>query len=148
MSSEEIAAVIKKKIEKQTVDAFKTKATPVEEPTDFDLDKYLASKGVVASDDLARIAIFATGLYSGPQWLRSIWGTVRNDLSQPVERVQLRALIYDASGQLIATKEFALHNSRFDSRVPVIFNEQVVFNNLPFGYRCSVQVIEAHYVQP
>lgn len=106
-----------------------------------------AARTLVSLGDLGRIAIFALGTSSGPEWLSQIWGTIRNDLPYPVERMQLRALIYDATGQLIATKEFVLHNSRFDSGVPVIFNEQVVFNNLPLGYQCSVQVIEAHYVQ-
>ena len=102
---------------------------------------------LVAPDDLGRIAISDTGTYCGPQWLRSIWGAIRNDLSRPVERVQLRALIYDATGRISATKEIALRYPRFDPRVPVFFHEPVVFDNLPFGYQCSVQVIEAHYVQ-
>ena len=71
-------------------------AIPIDTP--FDPDKYLAQKAVVAttlvaSDDLGRIPLFALGSSSGPQWLSSIWGTVRNDLPQPVKKVQLKALI-------------------------------------------------------
>jgi hypothetical protein len=41
-----------------------------------------------------------------------------------------------------------LPNSRLDPGVPIIFNQVVALNNLPFGYQCWVQVIQAHYVQP
>jgi hypothetical protein len=103
---------------------------------------------LVASNDLGRIAVFALGTSSGPQWVSQIWGTVRNDLPQPVEKVQLKALIYDTVGRVIASTTFILPNSGLDPGVPIIFNQLVALNNLPFGYRCWVQVIEAHYVQP
>ena len=103
---------------------------------------------VALAGDLAPITIFNIGTSSGPQWVSQIWGTVRNDLPQPVEKVQLKALIYDTAGRLIASQTFALPNSRLDPGVPIIFNQVVALNNLPFGYQCWVQVIQAHYVQP
>ncbi len=131
-------------------DPLKAGAIPIDTP--FDPDKHLAQKAVVAttlvaSDDLGRIPLFALGSSSGPQWLSSIWGTVRNDLPHPVEKVQLKASIYDTAGRLIASRTFILPNSRLDPGVPIIFNQEVALNNLPTGYQLGIQVIEAHYAQ-
>ena len=103
---------------------------------------------LVAAGDLGRITLFELGQQQPqPGWLQ-VWGTVRNDLPQPVEKVQLKALIYDTAGRLIASTTFALPNSYLVPGAPIIFNQEVALNNLPVGYQCSVQVIEAHYVQP
>jgi hypothetical protein len=72
---------------------------------------------------------------------------VRNDLPHPVEKVQLKASIYDTAGRLIASRTFILPNSRLDPGVPIIFNQEVALNNLPTGYQLGIQVSEARYVQ-
>jgi hypothetical protein len=103
---------------------------------------------LVGAGDLGHIPLFELGSSAGPQWVSQVWGTVRNDLPRPLEKVQLKASIYDTAGRLIASETFMLPNSRLDPGVPIIFNQQVALNNLPTGYQLSIQAIEAHYVQP
>ena len=106
------------------------------------------ARTLVSLGDLGSIAVFATGSSSGPQWLSSIWGAVRNDLTYPVENVQLKVLVYDSTGRQIADRIFILPKSRLDPGVPAFFNQEIPFNNLPIGFQCAVQVVEARYVQP
>jgi hypothetical protein len=103
---------------------------------------------LLAAGDLERVHLSAIGSSAGPQGLSSVWGAVRNDLTHPVEKVQLKVLVYDSAGRLIASRTFILQNSRLDPGVPIMFNQGVALNNLPTDYQSSIQVIEAHFAQP
>jgi len=106
---------------------------------------------LVAAGDLARI-ILSDVEQQDVGDLQSarlrVWGIIRNGLSRRVEKVQLTVSIYDAARRLIETQTFpSLQNSRLEPGVSATFDVIVALNNLPTGYQCMVQIIEAHYVQ-
>jgi hypothetical protein len=145
MSSEEIAAVIKKKFEKPK----------------FDPDKYLASvqrDALVAQDDLKKITLFDVA----PTFSRigfsdstcyGFHGRVRNDLSRAVERIGLKASFYGPAEELIEVRTFWMLGPDSENLPPLLpnspltFHSRVAVERLPDGWKYLLEVIEAHYLK-
>lgn len=149
MSSDEIAAVIKKKF---------FLGEPWQE---FDPDKYLAAKKydalltAVPPDDLKKITLFDVGPVNiGHDFCAGFHGRVRNDLSRTVEKIGIKASFYDAAGQLIEVRTFWLtHGQGAGQSGSVLPNSPVSFedlrnarvDHLPQGWKYQLEVIGADY---
>jgi hypothetical protein len=142
MSSAEISAVIKKRF------------FSGQSPIGFDPDKYLAqmATAAVAPADLRKITLFDVGP-DGHYTCSGFHGRVRNDLPRAVEKIGLKASFYNAQGELIEVRTFWMRDwtggteARIFPNAPISFKNPMLVEHLPDGWKCQVDVIEAHYVK-
>jgi hypothetical protein len=124
----------------QNIERQATQKKAAERALELELLRYLSM------DDLKRITLFDIEIFPGnAQYINRIYGRIRNDLSRPVHSVQLKASTYNAGGQLVEVKGF-VYNPALYQGVPLSFDAEIGFYNLPAGYRCWVNVVAAQYL--
>jgi hypothetical protein len=105
---------------------------------------------IVQPDDLKQITLFDVRLAWPPSFAdNGLAGRLRNDLPRAVRNVVIRAMFAKADGTIIEVSTFSLGSYHtFNPREPQIFqSDNHNIGELPSGYRWSVKVAEATYVE-
>jgi hypothetical protein len=104
----------------------------------------------VQAPDLKKITLFDVRFDGFPSSIANFEGRIRNDLSQAVINVVLRASFYDSNGQLVGVRKFRPQQEResYQPGVPLNFAtwaEDV--GHLEKNYTYTLEVAEAFYEQ-
>jgi hypothetical protein len=100
---------------------------------------------VGALKQLSLLDVQCWGTKLDPSVLIRINGRVRNGLPRAVEKLVLKASFYNGFKQEI--RNLPLHNVAVLPEGTSGFDEDVRIDNLPIGWTCQLEVIEAHYAK-
>jgi hypothetical protein len=108
---------------------------------------------VVAPMDLKKISLFDVGVHGYKSSITGFYGRVRNGLSRAVQKIAVKALFYTSRDELIEVRTFWMKRRAGVSweepvfpNAPISFDEHLVVDHLPDGYKYQLEVTEARYV--
>jgi hypothetical protein len=107
---------------------------------------------VIEPTDLKKITLFDVGVHGYKNSITGIYGRIRNRLANAVQRIGVKACFYTSEGELIEVRTFLMRSRAgvsWDGRVfpnaPVSFDEHLLVDHLPEGYKYQLEVTEARY---
>jgi hypothetical protein len=131
----------------KSVDSPKPARTPGTQPEGQPVDA-----SAVASGDLKKISLFDVGVHGYKSSITGLYGRVRNDLARAVQKIAVKASFYTSREELIEVRTFWIRHGAgmsweapFFPNAPVSFDEHLVVDHLPDGYKYQLEVTEARY---
>jgi hypothetical protein len=108
---------------------------------------------VVAPTDLKKISLFDVGVHGYKSSITGLYGRVRNGLSRTVRKIAVKASFYTSRDELIEVRTFWMKHGAGLSwegpvfpNAPISFDEHLLVDHLPDGYKYQLEVTEARYV--
>ena len=108
---------------------------------------------VVAPTDLKKISLFDVGVHGYKSSITGLYGRVRNGLSRAVRKIAVKASFYTSRDELIEVRTFWMKHGTALSwegpvfpNAPISFDEHLLVDHLPDGYKYQLEVTEARYV--
>jgi GYF domain 2 len=109
-------------------------------------------RSLVGPTDLNRISLFDVGVHGYKSSITGLYGRVRNDLARAVHKIAVKASFYTARDELIEVRTFWIKHGAgvsweapFFPKAPISFDEHLIVEHLPDGYKYELEVTEAHY---
>jgi hypothetical protein len=107
---------------------------------------------VVTPTDLKKISLFDIGVHGYKSSITGLYGRVRNGLSRAVRKVAVKASFYSSRDELIEVRTFWMKHGAALSwegpvfpNAPISFDEHLLVDHLPDGYKYQLEVTEARY---
>ena len=108
---------------------------------------------IVAPTDLKKISLFDVGVHGYRSSITGLYGRVRNGLSRAIGKIIVKASFYTSRDELIEVRTFWMKHGpgvSWDGPVfpnaPISFDEHLLVDHLPEGYKYELEVTEARYV--
>jgi hypothetical protein len=108
---------------------------------------------VVAPTDLKKISLFDVGVHGYKSSITGLYGRVRNGLSRAVRKIAVKASFYTSRDELIEVRTFWMKHGAALSwegpvfpNAPISFEEHLLVDHLPDGYKYQLEVSEARYL--
>jgi hypothetical protein len=121
-------------------------------PAGQQLDSEPGDELAVAPTDLNKIDLFDLGVHGYRSSITGFYGRVRNGLKRAVQKIGVRASFYTSADELIEVRTFWMkHGVGVSSEGPILpnapisFDEHLLVDHLPEGYKYQLQVTEARY---
>jgi hypothetical protein len=108
---------------------------------------------VVAPTDLKKISLFDVGVHGYKSSITGLYGRVRNGLSRAIGKITVKASFYTSRDELIEVRTFWMKHGAALSwegpvfpNAPISFEEHLLVDHLPDGYKYQLEVTEARYL--
>jgi hypothetical protein len=107
---------------------------------------------VVTPTDLQKISLFDVGVHGYKSSITGLYGRVRNGLSRAVRKIAVKASFFTSRDELVEVRTFWMKHGAALSwegpvfpNAPISFDEHLLVDHLPDGYKYQLEVTEARY---